>query len=71
MHRIACHENMFFIFRVIGSLIVCSDTLMKLEYGTKSKFTSLEFKHLYLYMLMTRPIVIFVGNLYNWCIIVK
>jgi hypothetical protein len=40
MHRIACHENMFFIIRVIGSLIVCSDTLMKIEYGWKSKFTS-------------------------------
>jgi len=71
MHRIACHENLFFLFRVLGSLIVCADTLMKLDYGKKSKFSSLGMKHLYFYMLTTRPICIFFSNLYNWCVNIK
>ena len=71
MHKIACHENLFFLVRVIGSLIVCSDTLMKLDYGKKSKFSSLEMKHLYLLMLTTRPICIFFSNMYNWMVNIK
>jgi len=71
MHKIACHENLFFLFRIIGSLIVCSDTLMKLDYGRKSKFTSVAMKNIYFYMLMTRPICIFFSNLYNWILNIK
>lgn len=71
MHRIACHENLFFIFRLLGSLIVCADTMMKLDYGRKSKFSSLGMKNLYAYMLMTRPICILLSNFYNWCVNIK
>ena len=71
MHRLACHENVYFIFRVIGSLIVCSDTLMKLDYGRNSKFTNLGLRNIYTYMLLMRPLCIFISNLYNWCVNIK
>ena len=71
MHRIACHENVFFVLRVLGCFVVCSDTLLKIDYGQKSKFSSMGMKNLYFYMLLMRPIIIFLGNLYNWIINIK
>ena len=71
MHKIACYENLFFIVRIIGSLIVCTDTLMKFDYGSNSKFSSIQLKHIYQLMLLSRPVCIFATNFYNWCLAIK
>lgn len=54
-----------FVVRLLGSIVICVDSVLKYQYLVTSRFNSAYTRSAYLYFLLFRPVCIFFLIFYN------